>query len=229
MPATRISGGVVGNVFGNVLTWVLGVTGAAVMGYLGLTGSQLAIGGLFGLVTFILIFVASLVIRAPRLIALLQPPKVTPENIEGLIRKWLDEFGLSVRTERSQEQNYFHLQTTPVNGHQIDIVRMKDRSRYVFLRAGVITSGEHAQQITALAPDEKMRLVLAISLELARLGLTYNVDFDSPTQQVVTFARMVPITDALTEDVFIERVDQVSLATTFVLQTIRLRLPQPVK
>jgi hypothetical protein len=152
-------------------------------------------------------------------------PKVTPENIEGLIRGWLDAFGMSVRKEIHQDVAYFYVLVTMPRDIIVNVLRLKDFNRYVTMISRFALSPDHAEQLAGIETVKQVRLMVDLARDFLHAGIMFHIDF-SARPQTVQVERKLPITDALTEAVFIESLLQVQTACEIAKELIVLRLLQ---
>ncbi len=191
----------------NFVWWLLAVSGGAVVALLARYASSWAAPARDGLVAFAAIAVGIVGLRNIR-----SGPKArtTTRNAESQIRSWLDNFRVAVQNDPNQD-TYFRLVATMPSSVKIIIGRLKgELDGYVMFRAEITPSAEEQRQIADLSRVEAERMLLEVRLELARLGVTYS-GLTLPVSTIALMKRL-PISDALTEDLFIDRLDQMEAA-----------------
>jgi hypothetical protein len=162
-------------------------------------------------------------VGALRLIAIPFPDRtqlVTSDNVEALVVGWLDHFRLNVRNE-PMEGSFFRRVVTMPNGNAIAISRTRVQDHYVLLDAGLRPTDDDQRMLAKLTPQGTAELVDEMRLEAARLETNCTVT-SNPIQAV--FEKRIPITNALTEDLFIGKIDEMDSAEVAVQETVRIAL-----
>lgn len=132
------------------------------------------------------------------------------ENVESLVRLWLDNFRFGVRNDPVQEA-LFRLIVTTDGGTRIIVGRPRgDLSGYVIIRSEIVFGAEDQRIIAALPTEQVNRTMEEIRLELARAKVGYS-GLAQPLGTVALFKR-IPIGDALTEDSLIARIEEIEAA-----------------
>lgn len=173
------------------------------------------IGG-FGLIALGIIGVRLLFMPAP---VVAEP--ITPENIEAHIKSWADSFGLSIRKDSSSPNSYFQYTLTLSDGVSVDVARMKDRDRYLTLRAKITVSPEHKAVMSNWSNEEAVRLADELLLELARAKVSYSIA-GLPRFDEVVVMEMVLISNDLSGDTFVRSLDDLDSQVMLVKEEVRL-------
>jgi hypothetical protein len=169
------------------------------MGYLGLKKPQVARAFLYALLAGFL-GASTLYLLNHR-----TATTVTTDNIETVIHGWLDGFGLATRMNPTPGTN-FAMVVTLKSGRQVEIVRLNDRDRYLFLQTNVEFAPDLKADFVKLTGAQKLLIAAEIQLELARVNFT-NVITTPADLRTVFLEYRVPITADLTEDVFARSLD----------------------
>ena len=149
-------------------------------------------------------------------------PQITPDNVETNIRAWLDAFSLATKRLPDQPQNVvFLFEVRPKPDMPILVARTRPLDRYLVIQANIDISPLHKALIEKLTEVERAKLFLELSVELARAKIGYEISF--PLSKI-TVMRRVPITNNLTEDVFIDRIGEVETAVNLARQSFVLVL-----
>ena len=103
------------------------------------------------------------------------------------------------------------------------VTRPKDFPHYIVLQASLELGAEHQALLAKLTEDQVVELVEELRVEMSRSKIGYSIDL--PLKKV-TLVRRIPITDDLTEDAFIQRIDEVQSDLMLARDTIVLGLDQ---
>ncbi len=194
------------NVFAGVLMTLIP---AAATAYLASTSSRWITPILLGLLAAALSALTLLLLRKQIGIPV---KRVTPnlENIEGLVQSWLNNFRVSVKNDPVPEAS-FRVFATMDSGVAATIGRPRgDFGNYIIIRSDVTPTKEELEHLNSIGNDKANLLVLDINLELARLVIGHSA-IGIPLQPFNVFKR-VPITEELTEHVFIAAFEDVEAA-----------------
>jgi hypothetical protein len=205
----------------NAIWYFLILLGGVVLTFLKKRGSAWFAPALYGLVGCSLVAVIVYSVVALNNIPPKKSPPVSPDNVEANIRTWLDRFGLSVAKGPDESDTIFSLFVTLRNGVGITIWRPKSLDRYVVLATLVSIKPSDQDVVNQLSPEETARFTARIRAEMARVKLIYTAE--SPLR-TITLQKRIPITDNLTEDVFMQAIDEVNSAALLVLETMDLEL-----
>jgi len=155
----------------------------------------------------------------------LPPPAVTPENAESKIRGWLEGFGYGLRRVEDPKAYWEVEVTSSSNNVKFLIARSRKLDRYVLLQAGVIFEGD--KRIAMLSRERTDRLVRALRAEMLRFRIDYE-GIQSPLKRINLTTR-IPITDQLTEDTFMGRVDEITFAQLLAVETVQREVGLPTQ
>lgn len=137
-------------------------------------------------------------------------PVTDLENIESEVHRWLDNFRVTVKNDPITEA-YFRFIVTLDSGTKVVVGRPRgELSGYILVRGEVILGPEDQKMIAALSQDEVADLLLELRLELARAKVGYS-GLALPIDTIAIFKR-IPISEALTEDAFFNKLEEVEAA-----------------
>jgi hypothetical protein len=132
------------------------------------------------------------------------------DNVESLVRLWLNNFRLAVKNDPNQEV-FFRFVVTMDSGTKLLVGRPKgELSGYLIVRAEITPGPEEQRRIADLPPSESNRVLSEVRLELARAKVGYS-GLALPITTIAIFKRM-PIGESLSEDVFMARLEEVEAA-----------------
>jgi hypothetical protein len=161
------------------------------------------------------------------LFALLNFPakRITTDNIEGNIRSWLTSFGYGfVPLEPCPIPAHFCLRVTLPSGRPVNVIRPNQLDHYIVFIGEVTVSPEHQALLTRMSHDEATRVTRDIGVELAQFKLGFN-EMGVPVQ-AIELEKRVPITNAMTEDAFLQSVGEMDTAELLAIQTLLRDLRQ---
>ncbi len=90
----------------------------------------------------------------------------------------------------------------------IRVARPKDLQHYVVIAAALELSDEHKALLAKLNDQQVRQLFEELRMEMSRCRVTYTI-VNPPKLTKVTVERRIPITDDLTEDVFMQRLEEI--------------------
>lgn len=187
------------------------------LGYLKATASTMFAPLFYGFMGGAAVVVCSVAISILRRIS--PGPPVSSKNIEGLIRKWLDNFKVTVKSDPGSDL-YFRFHLTLDSGFQMTVLRSKtEHPEYFSIIAQLGMSGEEAKKVLGLFTEgEIAQLLVNLKIELARAKVGYG-GLQLPPDNFHVFRR-VPILPGLTEFIFMSMVFDIECAVSLVLQTL---------
>jgi len=138
-------------------------------------------------------------------------PETAPDNVEGNVRSWIDDFRLNVQ-KLDEAQTFFTYAITLKNGTLVFVRRYRDArgQHYITFQAGVHLSTEHQSILATFTPEEAQRVSEEVLLEAARSRVGYELE--GPPLRGVNIVKAVPITANLTEDSFSGYLDEMDSA-----------------
>jgi len=144
---------------------------------------------------------------------------VRPENVEPLVRAWMDAFSFGVK-KLPDSQSYFAYEVVLQNNVPLGIARTKDHPHYLTLFAKVSISDEHKAVLQKYSAIEWEKFALKLRLEAAKNRIATN--FETP----LTFPiqKRLPITPGLTEADLLDAIAEINYAAIVVRDTITLLL-----
>jgi hypothetical protein len=210
-------------ILGNIVAAFLIFGGGAVLAFLSATHSVWAQPALYGIggCSFIALLIFAL---TGKHIFSRQEPQTTIENVESNLRQWVDYFGLGVK-KMDESDSIFAYLVTCRSGISVIVARVKARERYLVFAVNMEISQEHRDFLSSLSKDQSGRVAEELTLELARLGVSYNVSFEpNGTMNKVSLQRSIPITHNVTQDTFASYLDQMDSNTQVAREAIRLSI-----
>jgi hypothetical protein len=153
---------------------------------------------------------------------------VTLDNVEQHIRAWSDKFGLAVqRDERMEDQSYFALIVTGKDSIKRGVARLKKLDRYVIVFCNLVLAETHKATYDTLSEAQKTEIDEIVALDLSRSGFRFEIQ---PQLKKVSIEKELPITEALSEESFINALDDVGrawkIARIQIVQALRRMKPQ---
>jgi hypothetical protein len=208
---------------GNVIGLILAIVVAAMLAYLKDRGRAVA----YGLVGFLLVIgiwagfhaISYLSYASQRV-----KPVVTEDNVESKIREWAYAFGATVTKVSGPEASgtIFAMNITPEDGaSSVRVARPQQFSHYVVVASSLTLSPEHQKLRDQMDSTQIRQLTEEVRLEMSRCRVAYAIE--SPLKRV-TVQRLIPITDDLTEDVFMDRIAEMQHDVNLAADTIILGL-----
>jgi hypothetical protein len=168
------------------------------------------------------------------------PPEVTPENLEGYIRKWTDDAGLPIaKAPPSEQTTYFGYVITTTGGVSISVFRAKEKPGYLQMQCALSMSPEHLGMLAKLSKEQADEVIEEIVLEMdrAHIGFIMTTAFPLglpiPTvvttrpdifQQTITVTEPIAISKELNEGVFLARINQIDSDVSLVRSVTDLTL-----
>ena len=129
--------------------------------------------------------------------------RTTVDNIEGRVREWLDNFGLTVRKRSdTASAEFFRYVVTMRNDDKIELVRPRNRDHYIVLVSRLVFPAEEWRRLT---PAQIDKAASAITLELTRGRVTFTTN---PPYSEWSLERRIPIAPNLSERDLIRAVDE---------------------
>jgi hypothetical protein len=175
------------------ITFLYGMSGYVLMGAI--------VAGLWG-------------IRALRF----RQPEVSANNLEPIIRGWLDDFDLSTKPASDPMWNFGLLTTLP-DGELIHIIQMKEHPGFIAFQANLAISAEHQAVLKAMpiAYFEKLAQELVLGVFLANMVLAIRTRLSD-----VSFFSQLAITTDLTEDELLKHLNDMDNAIIMARKAILL-------
>lgn len=212
-----------GWVIGALLTFIL----MAVLKKKGSPWFAPILWGLIGAVLVLLCMAATRLLSIPGSLRV-QPALITPDSVETDIRRWLDEFGLTVRKSLDTEHEgcLFALTITTKEGVVVTAYYPEDFPQYIILETNITLGEPYRNQFDALSPEqqERVRTRLAVELSRAKMG------FDAPlTLDPIKLQKRVPTADGFPEHVFMQYFNDFELTILLTRYTLELELAEAAR
>jgi hypothetical protein len=225
------------SVLSNLVWWLLFVGGSALLGWLRAKKPQIAGPVLYGLAGATCLGILWFTFTGHAILSK-QLPQITPDNIEGNVRKWADSLGMSVARMpqvASSPDVYFGILVTLQNGTPIYVFREKEKPGYLQMQTPLALSPEHLALLNKLTPDEENSVSQEVLLEVARTRMGYQVMTASGQQvapqsqpmvlqQTIVLMEGVPIGNELTEAAFAQHANELDSAVMIVRASTVLTL-----
>ena len=169
--------------------------------------------GMIGYVLMSAVVVGFWGIRALRF----RQPEVTANNLEPIIRGWLDDFDLSTKPASDPTWNFGLLTELP-NGESLHITQMKERPGFITFQANLAISAEHQAVLKAMpiAYFEKLAQEVVLGVFLANMVLAIRTRLSD-----VSFFSQLAISD-LTEDELLKHMNDMGNAIILAREAILL-------
>ena len=193
------------------VTSLLALVGGSVLTFLKLHNSEWATPLLYGFAVFFMVIVTGALLTAVSLLPRVRT-RISVKNVEFNVRKWLDTLRASVKNA-STPDTFFRLEVQlPAGGHVI-IGRPRNGglTESIVVRADIVNEQSVPEDIKNASKESGDRLAELIKLELARAKVGY-VGLQIPITQQFAIFRNTPISDHLSEDIFLRAVFDVEAA-----------------
>jgi hypothetical protein len=200
---------------GNILTLFLVSAAGVGVAFLKRRTSSWLFPSLYGLAAAALMAVILICLMGASALPKKQPSLITDDKVESAIRGWLDDFGLSTKVVTDQGL-VFGMETNLTNGDPLTIVRLKEHDRYIVVQATLMLAPVHKAILDKLSKEESDQVFRQVNLELALSRIPYQTP---EPLTAVTFATRLPLS-GITEDSFIEKVDEVESGIIIARSTI---------
>ena len=144
--------------------------------------------------------------------------EVTPNNLEPIIRGWLDNSDLSTKPASNPTWNFGLLTTLP-DGKSIHIMQMKEHPGFITFQANLAISTEHQAILKAMpiVYFEKLAQEIVLGVFLANMALAIQTRLSG-----VSFFSKLAITTDLTEDDLLKHLYDIDNAITLARKAILL-------
>jgi hypothetical protein len=197
-----------------VWEWLFIPVAAILMGFLRKKYPSFTTSVLFGLGILVLALTSLGLIRGISYInALPNPtPPITADNLRENLRAWFDNYNFGV-TNVDEPVAYFKFDVKMTKDAGVSIARLKKRDKYLFIGSTLVFTNDQKRQLDGLSHDKINEFVHDLELELARS----NIEFEMKLPESVTVMYYLPITNALTEQGVIEKMQLVGM------EVIRIR------
>jgi hypothetical protein len=138
------------------------------------------------------------------------PSETTVDNVEQNIRTWLDSYGVAV-TKEDVPNSFFAYGVTLRNGVPVQVLRPKDRDRYIGFRVDVAVGPQDRAAFDKMSSEQQRHVLEDVTLEMTRSKATYDLVPPAPQLQKLMIIKTVPITNALTESSFATALDEMNV------------------
>lgn len=149
--------------------------------------------------------------------------EMSPENLIETMRKWLDDFQFQIRREGEDETKYFSFVVRGKSDNPVEVMRLrKVREQFILLRCFVRIDPEHVGKLNSLSQQDLHRVLFEIAIELNRQKISHSLDIP---RGIHVEARVSIV--GLTQEVFIDKINDVDFAINLIIGKIRLLLDYP--
>ena len=153
--------------------------------------------------------------------SIVQPSTFTADTAERQTRAWLDKFRFSTTPLPSDPNTYFGFSVTSPNGVAFAVTRPKDFDQYIVIQGTVSLTDPRLKTLTAFQAEQLMR---QLRIEIARLKVSSS-DIGLPLTKV-TVETTVPISNQLTQAVFMKSIDDIEFSERLAAETTEFQLNQ---
>jgi hypothetical protein len=157
-----------------------------------------------------------------------EQPQTTPENVKANIKAWCDYWGFGIQPLPDIPAMHFAMSVhLPRSQRDVLISRPKDHDHYLQFESNVVLEKEWNPITSKLSKNQAIRAKDEVLLELATAKIGFQLAyFNIGNQQspAVLLQKLVPITGNLTQDVFIEDINEVDNASVLTLSAVRLAI-----
>ena len=212
--------GLVQGIFGSALyDLLLATTVAGFIAWLKSKQSRWAAPALYGIAAFSAVLVISYV-PIGHALTITKSSETTSENVKEHVRIWLDGYGVSVQNEEVTD-NVFTFRVTLHSGNVIGVMRPKDKPGAIILRADISMAPEYIKAFESMTKEQQGHIIAGIMLEMARSRVSYHMG--SPLlARGMTITQAFPISNALTEESFGARLDEMNQNVQLARATVML-------
>ena len=212
------------SIFGNIVyDSLLAVGVAALIAWLRSKQSKWATPLLYGVASFALMLVISFVLTGHALLYQ-KPFSVNTENVESTIADWTDKYQIGRRRVSAGPEDYFFFEAVR-GGINVSIYRERQRDHYVIMAVLLELSAADQRTLDALSQDQREDVLLQESQELARLKVAYQVvGTDVEPIGSMRLEEPIPINDALTEETFMEHLQNITSNAMDASETLKLAM-----
>src|SRR5258708_5414520 len=162
-------------------------------------------------------------------------PRVTADNVEGLIKTWAEDSGTGVTKPQMQMPDaYFNYTFTLKNQTPISVFRLKGNPKRLEFHSTVVLTEENQKIFSAMTKEQQADVIhrISLGLGLAKLGngiVTATPISNVPGSVVLPFSRQmsvdvikgIPISE-LDEETFVRTMDEVDSGVAIVRATMSL-------
>ncbi len=150
-----------------------------------------------------------------------EPPKITTENIESIIKQWAESFHYGYRRD-DDPKSYFKYVISLPDGSPIVVRRLKDYDQYLSIEAALKMSTNSQALIDRLPRKKQEEIAMAIRIEMLRYKVGYQ-DINVPLQ-TMALSISLPINSALTEFDFVRTLNELHSARLLTREIVRSRI-----
>jgi len=152
--------------------------------------------------------------------------KFTDKEIESSIREWLDIPGFVIQRLDiiDDPEALFSYIVVDGSGRRIGIRRSKKDSHCIGMWADIPIPAESKEMHVKLTQDELKKLAGTLTLEMLRLGCSYELSNFSKKGFLFRIYSVIPIDDSLTASIFKSEGAQLARAYTLIIGIMGLTL-----
>jgi hypothetical protein len=160
------------------------------------------------------------------------PTEITPENVEGNIKLWVEHLGMNIGPANEPDSYFAHTLSLPTNAQPVEVFRAKEKPGYLQFKAIVTVSPDNQNAFAKMSQSEVSHIMDELNLDVGRanLGCTFGTVMavnDQLHRTIIAGAflqRAVPIQN-LNEWSFVDTFDQLTRGTAVVGASIKLAMP----
>lgn len=224
------TGPIAQGVISNGIWWAIFIVGSATIAFLTVTHPNLAVPAMYGVITFACFSVIFYTVTGRSLISK-KAEHLDVTNIEASVKAWIAALGLASTPVTIPDTDFSYI-VTLANGIAVHVSRNnKQRGDYLQFHVGMALSPEHRAPMERLTTQQAIIVIQELSLELARIGTSYRLNFTPNTSQHPTpnqlesihLARATPFV-SLSEATFVSQLDAMDNAGMVVRASLSLIL-----
>ena len=149
--------------------------------------------------------------------------KSPTNDVKGKVHEWLMEDGWKLQKHTLPDASWVFIAEDP-NNRKIVVGQKVGRDDQLLLQAAVIPDEDITTQLDQLVEDERNNFLCDLRFELLRAGIDFN-GVGIPFKRIEVMMRI--ITDALTKDVFVQRLGQVHKGVIIIQWMVARKFAKP--
>jgi len=164
---------------------------------------------MYGLVASTLAALLIVAINVQHKFVMEQKSVATTENVQEKVRQWLSTFGYGFKVVNDADYDFLLAVNTNNNRH-VAVGRVKQYSQYITMQINLTIPTNIQQLLSKLSLDKQKQIRRDLRIEMYRLQPEHAelLAISEKTEQILlsglSFEKRLPITNSLTESVFIK-------------------------
>jgi len=218
------------SIVANAIWWLAFLAGSGLVAFLTVTHPNYAVSVMYGAITFACFGVIFYTVTG-RSLGAKASAQIDARNLEPTLQAWIASLGFASEPLTVPDAA-FGYKVTLFNGVSLVVFRgIKRKKEYLQFQMGLVVSPEHRSDLLKLTTRQAWSVIHELSLELARIGVTYHLTFPQSTSQhptpnqleMITVAKEV-VFSGLTEAIFSSQVSAIDSAGLVVRTALSLAL-----